>query len=430
VGEAWAPNARVFGLGYHHGWLYHGGVDTREDKTLPGSLSAHIYRSRADGGEVAKIASVGLEYPRTPPWQPWDDAAALDPETVSQPLVTDIELRPNGDPVIALGDRTRDMVHWVFANGDLLPTRRGALDDWSVVTEPEHYEDGISFDESLLGGVAAFPGLDTIVATADFVGGGAGGLSWFGNRSGRRDGPSDGREWVYGDGFELGDVESLCRPLSPVYLPIVGHGWCSGKKRADVVLVLDMSTSMRRTTRDGRPKHVAAIEAAGTFVDLLDLAGGDHLADQVAVVGFNDAAWVEQGLTSSEELLHAALLRISGAIVEGTRLDLALDQTEKVLTEPEQRAPALQAVVMLTDGLPNRVPPAEDGRPETTILRAADKLKTTTAHVYTIGLGKPDDIDEPLLRAIASDPSMYRYAPDAEDLEQIFSEIAQTIGCP
>src|SRR3990172_6700511 len=60
------------------------------------------------------------------------------------------------------------------------------------------------------------------------------------------------------------------------------------ESHTDAVLVLDMSTSMYRQTSAGRTKHEAALDAAATFVRLLDLepdGWGRH--DQVAVVGFN-----------------------------------------------------------------------------------------------------------------------------------------------
>ncbi len=87
-------------------------------------------------------------------------------------------------------------------------------------------------------------------------------------------------------------------------------------------------------------------------------------------------------------------------------------------------------VVLLTDGLPNDVPPADDGRVETTILRAAEQVKARGASLYTIGLGTALDVDADLLRAMASSPGQYLEAPDASDLGRLYAGIAREIRCP
>lgn len=48
--------------------------------------------------------------------------------------------------------------------------------------------------------------------------------------------------------------------------------------------------------------------------------------------------------------------------------------------------------------------------------------------VYTIGLG--DDLDLEALEAMASRPSFFFRAPDAEDLAAIYASIAVDVPCP
>jgi len=86
-------------------------------------------------------------------------------------------------------------------------------------------------------------------------------------------------------------------------------------------------------------------------------------------------------------------------------------------------------MVLLTDGLPNRVPPAEDGRAETTILRLAAAAKAAGIRLYTVGVGLDVDINAALMGQIASSPDMFYRATDAEDLAQIYGQIVTTIGC-
>ena len=88
-------------------------------------------------------------------------------------------------------------------------------------------------------------------------------------------------------------------------------------------------------------------------------------------------------------------------------------------------------VVLLTDGLPNRVPtPAAGGSQEDTVLAVAAELKAAGIRLYTIGVGRPDApeladrINPDLLRAAASGPELYFEAPDAEDLARIYGEVA------
>jgi hypothetical protein len=76
------------------------------------------------------------------------------------------------------------------------------------------------------------------------------------------------------------------------------------------------------------------------------------------------------------------------------------------------------------------VPVAEDGRMETTVLRAAQKAKDAGAKVYTIGIGLPTDVDPVLLSEAASNPNNYFYTPDPEELNDIYTQIAYTFGCP
>jgi Mg-chelatase subunit ChlD len=468
--EAWSANARPFGLGFRDGWLYHGVVDSREDPELPGALSAHVYRSRADGGGMQEVAEVELSYARRPPWVAWkDDELVGDPwmgTGESQPMVGDIEFRPNGDLIVGLLDR----LYGAF--GDMLPTAR-VDDGWMIVTTPEHYADEDNIGESAIGTLAAFPGRDWIVGPARMeMGreGGSAGLKWYDNVSGQLSGPHEGLEWISDDLPGIGDVESLCSPVeyptptpwptasatptvtttstasrvrtataSPratagrydIYLPVGVADRCAQRPYVDVVLVLDMSTSMLWQAHNGRPKYVLAQEAAAQFVRLLDLTPdmrGNH--DQAAIVGFNVRSWIEQPLTGDGGALHAAIGRLEARIEEGTRLDLALETAREAMTARERRQANRPVVVLLTDGIPNRVPPAEDGRQETTVLRKAEILKATGATVYTIGLGRAEQVAQHLLVQVASSPELYYYAPDAGDLAGIYAQIAGELVCP
>jgi Mg-chelatase subunit ChlD len=494
AGEPWANNARPFGLGYRDGWLYHGVVDSREDPSLPGHLSAHIYRSRPDGSNMTEVASFGLDYPHEPPWVPWTEdfkwpfLPAL--PTASQPVVSDIEFRPNGDLIIGLAHRH----HWnqeTFGSGDVLPSRPTGPASWTVDTTSDHYRDdgpvypGLGeVKENLIGALAAFPGRDSVVATGYLDTPDDGGLRWYDNESGSVSGPADGVEVVFsGDTSPIGDIESLCPAVvppaatptatpsatptasptatasatptatstpkpsatptvppkpAPIYLPAALKESCEARQEfADVALVLDVSTSMRRTTSSGQTKYDAVLQAAMAFVDLMHLAadrGGAH--DQVAIVGFNDTAWLEQGLTADRNAIEAALRALRSKMVEGTRLDLALERGAEALSSPARVSANTSVLILLTDGIPNRVPLGPSGTQEETVLARAADAKKQGVRIYTIGVGRRygtdlvDLINPALLSAVATDPTMYYETPNTDALAAIYAAIAHTIACP
>jgi Mg-chelatase subunit ChlD len=217
-------------------------------------------------------------------------------------------------------------------------------------------------------------------------------------------------------------------------LPIQLREMCVPKRTySDVALVIDMSTTMRELTADGRPKVAVVIEAAKIFMDGMslgrDVAGG---SDQVAIVGFNRSAWIEQRLTGDSAALRSAVDRLPAGMQEFTRLDLAFEGGAEALRDVRHSVNT-PVLVLLTDGLPNRVPYAEDGTMESTVLRQASAAKAAGITVYTIGVGRAGgprpQINPALLRAAASRPDMYYGAPDASQLAAIYAELTRVIPC-
>jgi Mg-chelatase subunit ChlD len=220
----------------------------------------------------------------------------------------------------------------------------------------------------------------------------------------------------------------------PIYLPIVVSEQCRALPFTDVTLVLDMSTSMRDHTPDGRLKLAAAQDAALDFIGQMVLspdAGGD--SDRVAVVGFNRGAWIQQQLTRDRALLAAAVERLPAGVQEITRLDLAIAVgASAALADP--RPNVKPVVLLLTDGLPNQVPPAEDGSMDSTVLRAAAAAKAAGVGLYTIGFGRSDGptptLYAALMRQIATTQDRYHEAPDAATLAAIYRELSAAVRCP
>ena len=198
------------------------------------------------------------------------------------------------------------------------------------------------------------------------------------------------------------------------------------RERVEVVLVIDASTSMLRPTSAGRSKLSAALDAAGVLVGMLDFAAGDA----AAVVAFNDETWTAL-MSSDEATVRAALDRIPGVVQEGTRLDLAIAAGGLAhLLAPARIGDAREVIVLLTDGLPNRVP-FGPGSPypscpdqECSTLKEADRVKALGLEVVAVGLGLPGEVLDRLMIRIPTDPAEYYRAPDGEDLADIYRRIA------
>lgn len=286
---------------------------------------------------------------------------------------------------------------------------------------------------------------------------------WVGGTAARPLAP-DHSEWIPGKG--MGDVEVLCGPtstppptavLSPtpsasatrrptstrtptrspsatssrtpsttpsprptrdsriIFLPLTTAERCDPKRQhIDVVLVIDASTSMRFETRAGRPKIDAAKEAAGRF-----LSGLAFPDDQAGLVMFNAEAAVLSRLTGDRTAMLRAVNGIS--LQEFTRIHLGLDLARQLVLAAEHRQANLPAIVLLTDGRSNP-------DPSQLALDAAWAAKASGIRIFTVGLGQ--DVEQDVLRAMASRPEDFFHAPDGEDLGAVYDAIAVAIPCP
>ena len=188
---------------------------------------------------------------------------------------------------------------------------------------------------------------------------------------------------------------------------------------------------MRRLGADGRRKVDHALDATRTFLHGLSLEGSEQRwGDRAALVGFHHEAWLASPLTADRRGLDAALDAMAERTEEFTRLDLGLAETRRAFTSTRDPGARSRVAVLLTDGLPNRVPAAEDGRVETTVLREAQALRNLGVTVFAVGFGKADDLDGTLLQAVAGEARRYRRAEDASTLSALFGALAVGVRCP
>lgn len=191
------------------------------------------------------------------------------------------------------------------------------------------------------------------------------------------------------------------------------------ERKADVVLVIDRSRSMEDRTSPGGPTKLEAAKTAATsFVDSMDPA-----LVRVGIIVFD--AYVEEltYLTADQARLRAAIAAIPAA--PGTNLVDSLDAGHRMVTSAGIRKDAQAVLVYMTDGKHNQFtgsPP-----PLSAIYPIIAKIHAAGITVHTIGLGQTGDIDEPLLRQIAGDPTHYHWSRTGDDLEGIFLGIAGII---
>lgn len=485
--EPWAGNAHLFALAVRDGRVYHGVVDGRDNLFLPGSLAAYVYSSWPDGSDLRQELVLDLSYGRgAGGWRRWycDQGGGFGFCAGNEPMLSDLEFSAAGDLLLGFRDRQGD-ASVSIGFGDLVPARAEGPARWRAVTAPEFYNDQTVHDESFWGGLAMLPNLDEVVssALAPEVPN-SGGIFWHDNGSGKiarmetlYSMAANPNSPTFNKAQGLGDVELLCQPRTratltpsptlpatetssptpspsatatatatatpsptstptrrplPVYLPVIVNEECAERtQHADVVVVIDVSTSMDRLTSAGRSKMEAAQAAVRAFVGQMKLTPGAGGYDQVAIVGFNDSWWIQQGLSADRAALERAIAALPERSAQGTRLDLAVAGGLAALAGPGRNPANTPVVVLLTDGLPNRVPtPVPSGSQEDTVRAAARRAKDGGVALYTVGLGQPADIDAALLGDMASRPDMFFYAPDAEELAAIYAQIAYTIGCP
>lgn len=171
----------------------------------------------------------------------------------------------------------------------------------------------------------------------------------------------------------------------------------------DVLLVLDRSGSM-----DGSPWG-SAQSAAVDFIGQMNPA-----QDRVGVVFFSGSASLEQSLTNDMGSAQAAINR--GSPSGGTDIADGLERGGDELVRNGRSDNTAHVLILLSDGDSSR----------SAAIRNAETYKDAGIRIITIGLGS--DVEESLLRDIASNPvTDYYPAPSPDELGAIYQSIAESI---
>lgn len=211
----------------------------------------------------------------------------------------------------------------------------------------------------------------------------------------------------------------------PAYLPIVFRNWPEEVKptpcvpeeqKIDLAMVIDNSTSMLDPTQAGGKRKIdAAVEAAIEIVGLL------KATDQATIVSFNSAGHLASMLTGDKATLTAALQGLPASSAAGTAIDAGLLTALGELQSTRHLAGNKRSMILVTDGTQT----VGGSQP---VRDAANAVKSAGVTLVTVGLGA--EVDEALLTEIASSPDLFYKAPNAENLLDIYREIARLIPCP
>jgi Ca-activated chloride channel family protein len=185
----------------------------------------------------------------------------------------------------------------------------------------------------------------------------------------------------------------------------------------DIVLLLDISSSMTHTAGGGQTKLEAAKAVVKEFIRSRE-------NDRVGLVVFQEETYLGSPLT----LDYSALARIvdqmdRDLLPDGTAIGLATMEGLNTLRESEAKS---RIMILLTDGQNNQhlVEPEQ----------AAEIAATLNVRVYTIGFAASgpsagpgaSGIDEETLQRMAEvTEAQYYRATDAETLREIYREIGE-----
>ncbi len=239
------------------------------------------------------------------------------------------------------------------------------------------------------------------------------------DRPGHQPAGGDGALAEYRDGFGYAGSLALPKPWvrveapSPLLLPYLSRGHCPQRRPPlDLLLALDLSSSMDQAGADGRSKLSAAIQASAGLVDLLDWQ-----RDRMALVGFSAGSRLLSPFGSDPAALPGVLDGLASA--EGTRIDLGLGEARRAW-QAGDRPGARRVLILLTDG-------RQDGGQEQAALAEAGLLRDAGVALYAVGLGP--DHDAQLLAAIAGAPERYLQSPRPEVLADRFASIVARESC-
>jgi len=209
----------------------------------------------------------------------------------------------------------------------------------------------------------------------------------------------------------------------------------------DVMLLIDRSGSMDGTTstKNRTKRIVYARNAAAKFADII----GQEKTNTIAVAQFARNGGLQLSFTGNIPAAKRIIANLRTDSPSGTCVECAVlaanEEIKKRLAGKEQGSKNKKFAILLSDGNANRVRTTGNNvNNQNDLKRGREQaynaimagFKRDGTVFFTIGLGGSENNDgNKWMKKIANDTGgKYYFAPDASTLEEIYQEIATSIG--
>jgi Ca-activated chloride channel family protein len=222
------------------------------------------------------------------------------------------------------------------------------------------------------------------------------------------------------NGFLPAGPASVLAPPAPAVLQSVLQSWDEVRKRARVLMVLDVSGSMGEPVADGQTKLELAAQATSQAVD------GFADNDEVGLWAFSTnrgpagEPWIELIDIGPAAQTRPAIQRTVAGLQPdgGTALYATTRQAQRDMLEALDTS-RINAIVLLSDGR-NEYPP--DDNLDSLLRQLQGESADTTVRVFTIGYG--EGADPEVLQAIAkASEAAYYDATDPASIDQVLTSV-------
>jgi Mg-chelatase subunit ChlD len=190
----------------------------------------------------------------------------------------------------------------------------------------------------------------------------------------------------------------------------------------DVTLVIDRSGSMDDISLNPPQPLTDVKDAAIFFVN--SLSG----SDQTALVSFANDATLDAPLTSNLQSVKQAIenIAILADVTQNTNITSGIEKAMEELVSARQKPGSGKVMIVLTDGVATHpIDARTPNYPEISALNSANTSKSLGINMFTIGLGK--NLNTEFLKLVASSSEEFYLAPTANDLTEIYKQIATKI---
>lgn len=221
-------------------------------------------------------------------------------------------------------------------------------------------------------------------------------------------------------------VELTEEPLYLVFNPspsaIVTPPSSNTPASSATILLVDVSGSMDEPWRGGI-KIESAKQAAFDVINMIEqesaIGETDH---QIGIASFTTNAELNRSLTNDHDAARQTVDNLTP--FDRTNIGAGIQVANEALTEAPTGAKKI--IILLSDGLTN------EGLPPAQILSGpVQEAAEADTCIYTVGFGEPGELDENLLRNIATNAACgeYHYASAPSKLEQVYIRLRhQSLG--